>query len=213
MDQKKKDPQCICIQVLYREGDRTARIAGRNAANIASIYSDEDNLEECCPKVTARVHYKSVPGKQWDEKVLGRFPPLGIALVDGKVSDSPEINAMKDQAHNFPEVHKPNCINMFIGHADPSLNELGVTAGNGPRPTNPPTDPPSYTSTVVVMANPDASTQATIGAHEIGHSLGLDHDDDSDNLMHPSLEGQDDTELDSDQCRTIWQNIKKYACD
>jgi len=189
LDQKKREQKCICINVIYKKGDAAAKTAGTNAANqVPAIISSNANVTQCCPIVKVGIKYCRIKPADWTNKIV---PAIG---ADEKMSSLDEARAL-DRVN---PCLAPKCINMsMIAWNHPTIQ--GAT-DIGP-PGNSSLDP----GTVGTVAN--------VGAHEVGHALGLTHASSggvAGNLMHdPQPHG---TDLTKDQCKTIWENIDNYPC-
>ena len=196
-EQKKKNPKCICINIIHKDGDATAKSAGATAFNktpnkVASVIGSSTNVSQCCPEVSVTVKYKAISGTDWTNKIISEIG------ADGKISSSAE--AKKFWNDDITVGHRDNCINIYMipYKTSSSFTSEGETR-IGP-PGNGSLDPGT------------ANSVANVGAHEIGHSLGLDDDTSAptSNLMHlPQPHGQN---LTSSQCKTIWKNIDNYPC-
>ncbi len=193
VEQKKEKKKCLCINIIYKSGDSAAKTAGVDAAEQADdIISSTDNVKICCPIFTLDIKKEPLNATDWAKIVT--------ATGNGKVS-----TVSQGQKFTLPENFtdgitvgkKSNCINIFMVPFDTTAFDARTRIG------------PDGTAVI----NPSKVSSVTnMGAHEIGHSLGLSDNSTipSSNLMHcPQPHGNN---LTKDQCKKIWQNIDSYPC-
>ena len=185
--QKRDDYQCVCVRIIHRAGNAATRTAGINAAqNLQNQVSSKDNVSNCCPFLRVSISFCTINAATWAGTIV---PAIG---ADNAISSDAEANAMD----GVNPCLRPNCINLTMV----TINEPGTlgTTVQGP-PGNAAIDPTAHTS------------DPSIGAHELGHSLGLDHDDSSpNNIMHSNAPGG--TVFTESDCKTIWENLASYPC-
>lgn len=195
--QKRAETKCICINLIYQAGDAAALAAGTAAANqVPTLVSLSSNLTRCCPYVRVVIHRSEVDAADW---------AASVAANVGVVGGNPAVvtTGQRDALWATRLRARPHCINLYM--LPVSIPMPGGGTAQGFTQVGPP-----GTSVLDTTA---ATTVANVGAHEVGHALGLTHASagtDTNNLMHdPQPHGQ---QLNSDQCKTIWQTIDNYYC-
>ncbi len=188
VSQKRDDRQCVCVNVIHRAGDAAARTAGTNAAqNFQNMVSSAGNVARCCPFLRVDIHYCTINAATWMRVIV---PAIG---ADNAISSEGEAVAL-DRVNPCT---RANCINLTIVTIN-IPGTLGLT-DIGP-PGNSAIDPTA------------SATDPNVGAHELGHAMGLNHNDSSrDNVMTTSTipSGNNFTPA---ECRIIWQNLGNYPC-
>lgn len=191
IDQKRRDERCICINVIFREGDRDAaalshQIAGPIVATISG------NIQRCCPAVRAEVHRCVISTENWKQVVAAIGSDQAVTSWEGEGNEFRNLfdtQAVRDCFRN-------QCINIVIVDINGGALGLTNTAGES------------------VMSPDGLRTDTNLSAHEAGHALGLSHDsagNDRRNMMHPTVIPSG-TQLTREQCRTIFENINNFAC-
>jgi hypothetical protein len=176
--------RCICVNVIYRTWHNEDRRTGRLMVNQAlSVISSNTYL--CCPVLTYDWHICALNGAQW----------LRIMRLWGGKSE-PETEAEIDALLDAPDLCKQDdCINLYVlPIGDVTL--LG-RSNRGP-PGNMMITPVGYTG------------QNTVAAHEFGHALGLEHQNDGYNLMDE--DNIRNHYLSRAQCEQIWRTLGSYPC-
>lgn len=184
--QKRDDYQCVCVRVIHRAGGAAARTAGINAAqNLQNLVSSKDNVSNCCPFLRVSISFCTINAATWSNIIV---PAIG---ADNAITSNAEAVALD----GVNPCLRPNCINLTMV----TINQPGNAGGlsdQGP-PGNSAIDP----------AAPDPN----IGAHELGHTLGLGHNDSSPNNVMKTFAPHGSTFTESD-CKTIWENLSNYPC-
>jgi hypothetical protein len=199
--QKKQVPKCICVNIIHREGNNGDRVAG-NSFNFTGPYNLDDNLEECCPVITAQISLTAVPAVDWDAAIAAAAGADGI--IDN-ASESARFSSGGNDPLRVTLGQRNNCVNFYMSPINPNMDthaetDVGLTNGSN--------------SATGVINPASVALDRLIGAHEIGHALGLGDltaDGDTDNLMFPNSNGQN-AKLTEDQCRTIMSNIDSVRC-
>ncbi len=186
VDQKRRRRDCICVNIIYPAGNNAARNAGVQAANqVPTVISSNANVSRCCPVLGVRVHTCALPPATINARVG----------ADGAVSSLAEWRALVAAS----PCTRANCINMTMVPFNVPTGEQGWT--NVGAPGNSALDPVTL------------PTVPNVGAHEIGHALGLNHASAGGavgNLMHsPQPHGNQVTPA---QCQTIFQTLANYPC-
>ena len=185
--QKRDDYRCVCVRIIHRTGDAAARTAGINAAqNFQNMVSSKDNVSNCCPFLRVSINFCTINAAAWTATIV---PAIG---ADNAITSDAEAVALD----GVNPCLRPNCINLTMLTIN-MPNTLGLS-DQGP-PGNSAIDPTA------------SATDPSIGAHELGHTLGLGHDDSSpNNIMHTVAPGG--TVFSESECQTIWQNLGSYPC-
>lgn len=185
VEQKRRRDDCICVNIIYPAGNAGALAAGQTAAaQVPTIISSNANVGRCCPVLRVETHSCAMPVATLN----------GLVGADGAISSIAEFNTLTAS----PTCRRANCINLYMVPFNmPGTDGLGTVGLPGNAAINP--------GSVATVAN--------IGAHEIGHTLGLNHASAggaAGNLMHsPQPHG---TSLTAGQCQTVFQTIGSYAC-
>jgi Matrixin len=183
VEQKKRRNDCICINVISVAGDAAGLAAGNAfAANVTAMLSSAANVARCCPVLTVNRSNATITQAQLN----------AIVGADGTVNTRAEQNAL----HADTTGAKANCINIrSVPIAIPV--PAGTVTGN--------TD---VAGGNIILA--PSNTDPNVGAHEVGHALGLSHTTVAGSLM--SALQPHGSDLSAEECKTIFQNIGKYKC-
>jgi hypothetical protein len=196
-DQKRKLQSCICINVIYPPGNTAARDAGiAAAAEVPTIFSSVANVARCCPILTTSTHTCEISAADW----------ATIAGLIGTVGGAPTVTADAHHAavRDSGVCRRDQCINIYMIPVS-----VPVPGGTGQGQTL--VGPPGTS-----VMDPTAATSGNrVGAHEVGHALGLNGahasaNGDSNNLI-TALQPHG-TQLTAEQCKTVFQNIDSYPC-
>lgn len=191
--QKREHRRCLCINVISRSGETRAREAGDRALQYRPVeILSTRNIRRCCPSLRVELHHCSISVRDWRTKVL---PVLGAG---GRVQTHAQVDAL----YALGLCQRPGCINFLMidmdhDYADGDAGLIGPRlAGGSFGVIN-----PAYVDTV-----------HNIGAHEVGHVLGLHHVDggQGDNVMSETQPHGDN--LTEKQCKQVWSNLDQYKC-
>ena len=197
VDQKRKLQSCICVNVIYPPGNAPALAAGTAAGNEAiAIISRTSNVTRCCPILRANILNCEITTENWTT-IAGL---IGTVAGTPTVTASPQFGAIRGTRI----CQRDHCINLY-------MIPVAVPVPGGTVQGNTIVGPPGTS-----VIDPTAATSGNnVGAHEIGHALGLNGSHASsagqtNNLMNPIQ--PHGTELTPEQCRTIFENLKNYPC-
>jgi hypothetical protein len=184
--------KCICINIIYRTGDVQARVAGSRVMRpVARILSSTKNVSRCCPSLRLRIRYCRISAADWRNRVV---PATG----EGIVNTDDEIQRLFD----LNLCQRDKCINFLMINIDRRFAD-GVSS-RGPRVAG------GNRSFGVI--NPESVGRVhNLGAHEVGHALGLDHlGDPGENVMSENQPLGDD--LTEQQCEDLFRFLDTFAC-
>jgi len=190
--QKRERQKCICINIINRSGDLKAMEAGDRAFRDVWRILSTANIVRCCPSLRVELHHCHISARDWRTRVL---PAIGAG---GEVRSKADVDAL----YALGLCQRRRCINFLMIAMDHSFAD-GHSGTIGPRPAG----------GAFGVVNPDYVDRVhNIGAHEIGHVLGLHHvtDAQGDNLMSETQPHGD--RLTADQCKQLWQHLDQYAC-
>ena len=197
VDQKRDREKCLCINLIYHQGDDNAIAQGRVAAGvIAGVLGSLRNVERCCPHVRVEIHETPVNDADWNASIV---PQIGTA-ADG----TPAVTSATDQGHLLDGAfgQRTRCINflmMRLAWPDGRLGSTYLPNGVGGRARG-----------FGVVDPAGVAQDPNMMVHEAGHALGLGDGGPPENVMHPTIPvGLNVTAA---ECRTIWQNIDRYKC-
>lgn len=178
---------CMCTNVIYRPGRRQDRLVGRDMVRQAMrIITRNDWV--CCPHVWSVIHECQITGADFARL----FRLWGDNTLPQTTDD---IDAMFDSGI----CQRDDCLNVYVIETQ-QAGVHGRAADIGP-PGIVAIDPASFASVTA------------LSAHEMGHSLGLEHRDEAGNVMLPGGSPRWRGELfTSEQCETIWQGLSSYPC-
>ncbi len=198
VEQKKREEnrKCLCVNIIYMPGDTAGRDAGITAAEqvetaISSIFEDgTGNVKVCCPIIEIDIDLEDDTYEMTQDEWNALNVEIGGDSTVNGIPDAVKVDAS-------PVGKKPDCINIYMISCDSG----GITRIGGP---------------TSVIDPAQVAVRDNLGAHEMGHALGLpaNHGDtggDTDNLNtpHPARSG---AKLTKDQCQKIWENIDNYPC-
>ncbi len=188
--QKANRRDSVCVNVIYKSGDATARANGVTAARqIGTVISSTDNVARCCPVLTVNVSTRAMNAAAWTR--------VNAAIGnDGKVSSKADMDALFSTAVGM----RDDCINFMMIDMDWDGFD-GWTYFKKPFNSD---------RGFGVMKPDKAASVANIGAHEAGHAFDLRHEGASgDNLMSQSQ--PHGTKLTREQCRKIFENLGLFG--
>jgi hypothetical protein len=190
---KPKGESCVCINIIYQEGDSKAWGTGGLQAGAVGV-AISANLSKCCPDLYAELKWTAVPVDDWPKTERKGF---------SRIKTASQLDYVFDWLKTY---FKKNCINFVM---------FPLARGNGKQKLGT-TDPDNWKNAAAIdpeKAPERAGGSDFVGAHEIGHLCGLDHDSamgDPDNIMFPDAgKGR---KLTADQCRAIIAKISKFEC-
>lgn len=190
MDQKVPMLKCLCINVVYRQNDTAARDAGHKAAEQVST-DVSDNVYRCCPYLRVSINDKPIPDVEW-------YKGVGLALKGNKVISQDTFNKLYDFLKSY---FKPRCVNITM-----------VPIDWGPRSGASIIGPAPGTDHGFAVIDPEKlGTVAHLGAHEILHTLGLQHDGMTGVSLMSKISPHGYA-LSEDECRQIWLWSSRYPC-
>jgi hypothetical protein len=184
--------KCICINIIYRTGDVQARVAGSRVMRpVARILSSTKNVSRCCPSLRLRIRYCRISPADWRNLVV---PATG----EGIVNTDDEIQRLFD----LNLCQRDKCINFLMINIDRRFAD-GVSS-RGPRLAG------GNRSFGVI--NPESVGRVhNLGAHEVGHALGLEHfGGPGENVMSEDQPLGDD--LTEQQCEDLFRFLDTFAC-
>ncbi len=193
ISQKRERQKCLCINIINKEGDLKGMEAGDRAMRTVVKILSTGNIKHCCPSLRIEMHHCRISNNDWRTKVV---PAVGAR---GVINSTAQIDALF--ALNLCQRKK--CINFLMIAMDHSWAD--AHAGSfGPRPG-------SDRSFGVI--NPDyVDSVHNLGAHEVGHDLGLHHVDNQqgENVMSETQPHGD--HLTPTQCQELWTHLDQYSC-
>ncbi|WDE06740.1 hypothetical protein SG34_007500 [Thalassomonas viridans] len=191
--QKKDLKSCLCVNVIYKQGDNRALQQGKDAANeIPKVVSAGKNVKKCCPVLSVKVNKCAIGPADWRKVV-------GAVGANETVNNRTEMDALFDA--NICQ--RAKCINLMM--IDINWNGWdGWTYYGKARGTN-------RGFGVIEPGKVGLRGNGNLGAHEICHALDLRHEGRRrDNLM--SQNPPHGSNLTTEQCKKIFQYIDNYPC-
>jgi len=195
--QKRRNVRCMCINIIYRQGDYDAiAVVESNLLEESIRRIINSNFEKCCPLIRTEVSTCVLNPTDWTK---------AITPITQAGSDEPALSS-DDDFNNLFETEQiqscliDSCLNIVLIRFNEITKDGIQVSGKATTGGN-----LSAIDPVRVFEHAD-----TIPAHEAGHALGLDHVNDVNNLMNSSLPVG--TELTTEQCDIIFDNIDRFAC-
>jgi hypothetical protein len=198
VDQKKDREKCLCVNLIYREGDDNAIAQGRIAESvIATILSSLNNVARCCPHIKVEKHETPISAADWAASIV---PNIGTR-ADG----TPAVTSAADQ-HKLLEGalgQRTRCLNFLMMPLAWPDGRIGSTYK--------PNQVGGRARGMGVVDPAGVNTDPNVMAHETGHALGLDDGGPPENLMNPTTVPSG-VRVTAAECITIWRNIDRYKC-
>jgi hypothetical protein len=197
--QKKDNPQCICIEVLYPSTLATGKAKAETIRDqIRDVIGALQNVERCCPVLKVDLYERAFTADEW-ARVLAQIG------ADGN-TDVSSVAENEGVAGETLGDHR-NCIQYFL------LSHHGAPFGG--RETG-----------GKVTLDPDlVGSRNNVGVHEATHALGLRDRYEFDASGHLTKSDPNDlmsvgpapgynhgSNLTKEDCETIWKSIGTYKC-
>jgi hypothetical protein len=193
VQQKRRRQKCLCINYIYRAGDTKGREAGRRAMRSVVRILSTQNIRRCCPSLRLDIHSCSISASDWTRKVLTKLGDSKQVKSHEQVLDLFRLNLCQ----------RAKCMNFLMIDMDHSYAD-GDAGSYGPQPG---------TNRAFGVINPAyVDTVHNIGAHEVGHMLGLRHVNggQGDNVMSETQPHGDN--LTEKQCEDLYTFLDVFAC-
>jgi hypothetical protein len=188
VDQKLRNRRALCLNFIYDKADEKAALKAAAAVitSVETIIGGADNVKRCCPLLVISAHYEEI-GDILIKEAVGADGAV-TTYMDEKADYQKLFKALAGMPNS---VLKPDCLNIVLIPINDG-SSLGLTDIGGNR------------SVIDPVA---AAADGELGAHEVGHALGLLDVKDATRLMHES--SPSGRTLTAEECRTIQRNLAR----